>query len=888
MRLNFAARARRTGAHLLLAALVTTLTLTALPAGAQQTVSDVETNARRIKQVQKEMMRQGAQRRFERMRTWAKEVRKAKQAKKPAPPSALRRRPAIVDPEDIATAPRPAADRTAVSATQVVPTNVRANDRAGDSSNSGQAEQSIASYLGNVLVAWNDGQGFVTGLDTQGYAWSVDNGATFTDGGTPLLPPGYPSAVWTSDPVVIVNEKTGDFYYCGLLDLDAATSAVGVARGHFAGGTFTWDAATVCDQVDASQFFIDKQWLAVDSLSGNLYLSYTLFTAFDDSIVFQRSTDNGATWSPRVSLSSDAAAGFVQGSRPAVGPDGEVHVIWSEIGLVDQDYFRIRSSTDGGVTWGPEITQGGRFTNFGTGAPGFNRERSVDFPSIVVDRTRGPHRGRVYVTWHESINWYDDPFGGGGSRNEVESNNTFSTATLFTPGQTLRGTITSSDTQDWFRWNATQGTTYMFWVDSIPRPLYSARIYCTDGGTRLQLAGDFSTPAGGNSFLVFTAPATATYYFRMSFVTGALTSGGYRVLSAVNTPGPEIARDHRDVIVSHSDDAVSWSTPVRVNDDPGWFDGWLPEVGVGADGYPYAIWFDWRDAVANCGGSSHMYATRSTDGGATWAASQRFTDQATAWSSVGSNIAPNQGDYSHVFGDERYIRPTWSDGRVPPSGTTDPDVFVTAIDTWHTIASCPPDTTLAPTGTLDLTVSATNLNPLFANAYAYTITSDRGWTLASGSLGTAAEGGGIASAPTTITVPDTAAAGPVQVCINVVNAAGLLQRSCCFQVTVSTGNVSVGDAAPQFALMQNAPNPVRGGATRIAFTLPREGRVRLEVFGLHGERVRTLVDGAAAAGPNSVTWDGRDGNGVPVPAGAYFLRLSGFGQAATRRMVVLP
>jgi hypothetical protein len=44
--------------------------------------------------------------------------------------------------------------------------------------------------------------------------------------------------------------------------------------------------------------------------------------------------------------------------------------------------------------------------------------------------------------------------------------------------------------------------------------------------------------------------------------------------------------------VTTSDDGVSWSTPARINDDPPWFDDWLPEVGVLARGYTYAMWFE--------------------------------------------------------------------------------------------------------------------------------------------------------------------------------------------------------------------------------------------------------------------------------------------------------
>src|SRR5262249_36948722 len=140
-----------------------------------------------------------------------------------------------------------------------------------------------------------------------------------------------------------------------------------------------------------------------------------------DSIDVQRSTDGGVTWGPMLTMSSDGAAGYVQGARTAVGPSGEVYSTWEEIGIgTDFDHFKIRKSTNLGVSFAPEVTIADFYSNFGTGAPGFNRQTGVSFPSIAVDRTLGPYRGRIYETWNEAVNWFNDPLGGGGNKTEVE------------------------------------------------------------------------------------------------------------------------------------------------------------------------------------------------------------------------------------------------------------------------------------------------------------------------------------------------------------------------------------------------------------------------------------------------------------------------------------
>lgn len=69
------------------------------------------------------------------------------------------------------------------------------------------------------------------------------------------------------------------------------------------------------------------------------------------------------------------------------------------------------------------------------------------------------------------------------------------------------------------------------------------------------------------------------------------------------------------------------------------------------------------------------------------------------------------------------------------------------------------------------------------------------------------------------------------------------------------------------------PNP-SNPSTLISFVLPRESRVRLEVYDLLGQRVRTLVaDEIEAAGRHSVNWDGKNQSDVALASGTYLVRL---------------
>jgi hypothetical protein len=253
----------------------------------------------------------------------------------------------------------------------------------------------------------------------------------------------------------------------------------------------------------------------------------------------------------------------------------------------------------------------------------------------------------------------------------------------------------------------------------------------------------------------------------------------------------------------------------------------------------------------------------------------------TNWTLTATNIAPNQGDYSHLYAGAASLRSVWADGR----GST-PDVFTTAIGTDFAISQCRRDTVLNPDALLNIPVTITNNNPLYANEYTLSLTSQRNWPLPSPSfVSVPASTSDTSSA--LLTVPDSAAIGTNEVCAKVSNSEGTTVEQCCFHIRVTNGLVAVaGTKSEAFALHSAIPNPAVRSA-RIEFALPRSSRARLRIYGLRGELVRTLIDGVRPAGPGVVIWDGGNNRGQPAPAGTYYYRLEAEGQGATRRMVLL-
>ena len=86
--------------------------------------------------------------------------------------------------------------------------------------------------------------------------------------------------------------------------------------------------------------------------------------------------------------------------------------------------------------------------------------------------------------------------------------------------------------------------------------------------------------------------------------------------------------------------------------------------------------------------------------------------------------------------------------------------------------------------------------------------------------------------------------------------------------------------------LENYPNPFNG-ETRIDFSLPSTGPVRLELFSIRGERIVTLIDSRLASGPHTAVWTGQDEGGRPVPSGLYFYRLTAGRQQTVRRLLLI-
>jgi hypothetical protein len=89
-----------------------------------------------------------------------------------------------------------------------------------------------------------------------------------------------------------------------------------------------------------------------------------------------------------------------------------------------------------------------------------------------------------------------------------------------------------------------------------------------------------------------------------------------------------------------------------------------------------------------------------------------------------------------------------------------------------------------------------------------------------------------------------------------------------------------------FSLDQNYPNPFNPN-TMIRFSLPKDCWVKLEVYNLLGQKVKTLVDQMLLAGTKEVVWDGKNQAGALVSSGIYFYRIQTKDFTDIKKMVLV-
>ena len=252
------------------------------------------------------------------------------------------------------------------------------------------------------------------------------NYVTFDGGKTwKTVPTPNPANLVQGDDIVVFSSDGIAYHvhlsFDGIRQARPARAENGMIVNVSKDGGNTWSNGTAAvNHVNTVTPFEDKPGMVVDNATasrfkGNVYVAWTRFDVYGSSnpehrtqIYFTRSTDQGQTFSMPFRISDTGgdcldSDNTVEGAVPAVGPNGEVYVVWAgPLGLV------LDKSTDGGVTFGKDRVIGDMPGGWDFSVEGLTRANGM--PVTGVDLSNGPNKGTLYVNWIDARNGDPDVF----------------------------------------------------------------------------------------------------------------------------------------------------------------------------------------------------------------------------------------------------------------------------------------------------------------------------------------------------------------------------------------------------------------------------------------------------------------------------------------------
>ncbi len=90
----------------------------------------------------------------------------------------------------------------------------------------------------------------------------------------------------------------------------------------------------------------------------------------------------------------------------------------------------------------------------------------------------------------------------------------------------------------------------------------------------------------------------------------------------------------------------------------------------------------------------------------------------------------------------------------------------------------------------------------------------------------------------------------------------------------------------EYGLIQNHPNPFNP-VTMIRYSLPKDSHVRINVYNLRGQLVKTLINQTQLAGFHTVSWNIKDNSREEIAAGIYLYQIVTPEFTDTKKLVVM-
>lgn len=374
---------------------------------------------------------------------------------------------------------------------------------------------------------------------------------------------------------------------------------------------------------------------AENNMAENPAVPLWYFTAYNTNAAHH--TENGSDWTNVAPNFSTSLAG-----DPVVFYDSLGNVFYENLFPASNIAgAKVIKSSDNGVTWGTAVTA----------------VSGIDKCWLACDQTNGPYANYVYacITSNSGGNFARSTDHG------ATFQTTFSPTTQNVPGMSV---CVGPD-------NNIQGGCVYVVTNSGNQFASTYTFYrSTDGGVTFQLMStqQFAGYVGSNvnNRNSVDGMRTRPYpYIAADNSYGSYRGRLYNVYASNDPPGDG---NKPDIWARYSTDGgATWSSAVRVNDDPNTqnHNQWHPAIWVDKQtGRFYVQFMDTRDTPTS--DSALIYGTYSDDGGLTWAANQPISNQKMKvnCTSCGGGGSPRyQGDYNGIVSNSKVSMAGWTDFR---------------------------------------------------------------------------------------------------------------------------------------------------------------------------------------------------------------------------------
>jgi hypothetical protein len=230
-----------------------------------------------------------------------------------------------------------------------------------------------------IVSAFQVGRVSGGGSSDIGWATSTDGGATWTHGYLPDLTTNTGGTFGQASDASVAFDPKHNVWLISSLGISGST--VDVVTSRSTDGGLTWG-----NPVITATGSNDKNWIVCDGTAssphyGNCYTEYDI-TSSGDSIRMRTSSDGGATWGAALAPGGSHTG---LGGQPVALPNGDVVVPYESL----NSQIRSFRTTNGGTSWNSTVLVSS--ISHHTVAGGL-REESL--PSAEADAA-----GTVYVTW---------------------------------------------------------------------------------------------------------------------------------------------------------------------------------------------------------------------------------------------------------------------------------------------------------------------------------------------------------------------------------------------------------------------------------------------------------------------------------------------------------